>query len=192
MASGSPTSNFMPLQPCNAKSDLSASRYSSWWAMRRGASLRTRSGANPAFRSDRPPRKCFFSLTRITSPARPVTTYKERAQLAMRRAGGARSNRRCIPCGKHLSALMRSLWLPCLRWDAMRPQLLERAALPVYRGVFIGRSMPSACKPERAISPLNTCPNPPPTPASISHVAFCRSLFYGNCFHHLQMRSVTG
>ena len=78
MASGSPTSNFMPLQPCNAKSDLSASRYSSWWAMRRGASLRTRSGANPAFRSDRPPRKCFFSLTRITSPARPVTTYKER------------------------------------------------------------------------------------------------------------------
>src|SRR5437868_15352839 len=26
----------MPLQPCNAKSDLSASRYSSWWAMRRG------------------------------------------------------------------------------------------------------------------------------------------------------------
>src|SRR5471032_2372900 len=30
------TSNFMPLQPCNAKSDLSASRYSSWWAMRRG------------------------------------------------------------------------------------------------------------------------------------------------------------
>ena len=95
MASGSPTSNFMPLQPCNAKSDLSASRYSSWWAMRRGASLRTRSGANPAFRSDRPPRKCFFSLTRITSPARPVTTYKERAQLAMRRAGGARSHRRC-------------------------------------------------------------------------------------------------
>jgi hypothetical protein len=30
------TSNFMPLQPCNAKSDLSASRYSTWWAMRRG------------------------------------------------------------------------------------------------------------------------------------------------------------
>src|SRR5437868_3747830 len=26
----------MPLQPCNAKSDLSASRYSLWWAMRRG------------------------------------------------------------------------------------------------------------------------------------------------------------
>ena len=119
MASGSPTSNFMPLQPCNAKSDLSASRYSSWWAMRRGASLRTRSGANPAFRSDRPPRKCFFSLTRITSPARPVTTYKERAQLAMRRAGGARSNRRChtlwqtpvspkaIPVGAGLPAMGR-------------------------------------------------------------------------------------
>ena len=34
----------------------------------------------PAFRSDRPPRKCFFSLTRITSPAGLDTTYKERAQ----------------------------------------------------------------------------------------------------------------
>jgi len=91
MASGSPTSNFMLLQPCNAKSDLSASRYSSQWAMRRGASLHTRSGAMPAFRSDRPPRKCFFSPTRITSPARPDTTYKERPCVAKGARSGPRS-----------------------------------------------------------------------------------------------------
>ena len=160
MASGSPTSNFMPLQPCNAKSDLSASRYSSWWAMRRGASLQTRSGANPAFRSDRPPRKCFFSLTRITSPARPVTTYKERAQLAMRRAGGARSNRRCIPCGKHLSALMRSLWeLACRRLGYKAAPAIsswnefDQAAPPLHIQLqqrFVAR--PQVCHKSRRLS----------------------------------------
>jgi len=45
---------------------------------------------------------------------------------------------------------------------------------------------------ERAINLLNTHPNPRPNPLSISHVAFCRSLFRGNCAHHLQMRCVTG
>ncbi len=131
MASGSPTSNFMLLQPCNAKSDLSASRYSSQWAMRRGASLRTRSGAIPAFRSDRPPRKCFFSLARITSPARLRTTYKERAQLAMRRAGGARSPRR-----RTSTAIQAALDLP---GDAPLPPYRRRSisqATHLYRHTF--------------------------------------------------------
>ncbi|RRV14869.1 hypothetical protein EGJ22_17905, partial [Pseudomonas sp. p99-361] len=49
---------------------------------------------------------------------------------AMRRAGGARSNRRCIPCGKHLSALMRSLWEPaCRRLGSKAAPAMARSAL---------------------------------------------------------------
>ncbi len=48
----------------------------------------------------------------------------------MRRAGGARSNRRCIPCGKHLSALMRSLWEPaCRRLGSKAAPAMARSAL---------------------------------------------------------------
>jgi len=45
-----------------------------------------------------------------------VATNVGATLVAMRRAGGARSHRRCIPCGQHLPALMRSLWkLACRR-----------------------------------------------------------------------------
>jgi hypothetical protein len=76
------TSNFMPLQPCNAKSDSSASRYSTWWAMRRG-DLSTDKVRRKSCLKERSvsPRTHLFgdALTRITSLSGCVETYKERA-----------------------------------------------------------------------------------------------------------------
>jgi len=115
-----PTSNFMPLQPCNAKSDLSASRYSSWWAMRRGGlstdKVRTESCLQERSAS---PRNVFLVChTAETNPSLWCRSNIQGARLARESDNSVQQEYRVI-------ALRGQASLPQFRISSVCPPIVE-------------------------------------------------------------------